>query len=75
MTIPPCVEACNKAKEIIMERNFSCLQADLQASNMSDNTELLAEPITSKQKLPSYANNWFAWNEDGGTTGQTCEGY
>lgn len=65
--------ACNEAKNIISENNFSCLQSDLQVSDTNDGIELFAEPILDRKKLPSVAKHWFAWEEDGGTTDQTCE--
>ena len=63
--------ACDKAKEIIMEGNFGCLQADLQACDLGD-VGLVATPITKKEQLSFQDVDQYAWEEDGGTTDQTC---
>ena len=65
------ITACEKAKEIVREGNFSCLQFDLKVC-VRDDVKLSTIMITSKQKLPSYAEDWYAWKEDGGTTKRTC---
>ncbi len=65
-------EACEKAKKIIRDDQFGCLEADLQVCEPRD-VELKAIPIIDKEQLSLRAKDWFAWNEDGGTTDKTCE--